>query len=178
MIKTPLRESQNIGVRLIYHHMHHRDQERLAEVAATHCHISPPQVYAMLSWEVSSGPRVSSVGEESPVGTSTSTSAVVSSQEASLQSPPIGITEGSAGLEHWKYDCDGAVGETWHLDFGRPSSYLQHTNSPNQWLCSSARSRWWHVLARELGRVQVCFKQNALSALDPGLSSPKQEGWS
>lgn len=49
MIKTPLRESQNIGVRLIYHHMHHRDQERLAEVAATHCHISPPQVYAMLS---------------------------------------------------------------------------------------------------------------------------------
>lgn len=49
MIKTPLRESQNIGVRLTYHHMHHRDQERLAEVAATHCHISPPQVYAMLS---------------------------------------------------------------------------------------------------------------------------------
>lgn len=82
---------------------------------------------------------------------------------------------GSSGLNPWEPDCDREVGGSL-----QQQEHQMHTNLllhylvsiPDQWLCSSTKPNWGHVLTRELSGIQICL---ILLALEPSLPCPGKE---
>nr|KAF6492365.1 hypothetical protein HJG59_009573 [Molossus molossus] len=91
---------------------------------------------------------------------------------------PMGIFRESVGFDHWESEKGREAYNNQHLEIDRLSFYLQHPSSSlHQQLCSSAESRWWCSLNRELSMAQVCMIQvlkRALSTLKSRLPLPRK----